>query len=336
MRRYLAGILCMVMCFGMGVLPAAADTFFKWDAVGVAESAVDEPAEGDAAEAGIQTSITPGSPPYSRIDSGTFWSMTPGETDDAVIWDILMQPITVYDGGLASDDHAYLMENPDGSGKKVAQIHGQSQGLHVIGEPNEHGYVLAEVFSSYDNKNFVVTTDEERASAFDLKQGYVKAAHLKTMEVRQDMALLIDKLTQRMYLFIDGKRVTEFLISTGKITGDDKYHYDTTTGEFITVTHVGGFEFSKYMYCDMAIRINGGILLHEVPHEVLADKTKKYTQYENELGTMASHGCVRIQRKETPEGYNHRWLWDNLERGAPYKVLVWSEYDRTDTPMTWQ
>lgn len=274
------------------------------------------------------------SPPYSALQDGTFWSMTPGETDDAVIWDILTQPITVYDGGLDQRDHVYLMENPDGTGAQLAQIHGQSQGLHILSEENEHGYVLAEAFSSYDDKYFP-DTDEEKARAFDVKRGYIKAAGLKTIEVQQDMALLIDKKSQRMYLFKDGERVTEFLICTG-IIANDKYYYETTPGEFITVSHSGGFYSGKYMYCDMAIRINGGILLHEVPYEPLGDGSKRYTQYEALLGTKASHGCIRIQRQETPEGYNHRWLWENLRHGTPYKVIIWDDLGRVDEPATWQ
>ncbi|MDL2319494.1 L,D-transpeptidase family protein, partial [Eubacteriales bacterium OttesenSCG-928-A19] len=274
------------------------------------------------------------SPPYSDLADGTFWSMTPGETDDAVTWDVLTQPITVYDGGLDQRDHVYLMENPDGTGKQLAQIHAQSQGLHVLSERNEHGYVLVEAFSSYDDK-YYPDTAEEKAHAFDVKQGYVRASGLKEVKVQQDMALVIDKLSQRMYLYKNGEPVTEYLICTGLIV-DDKYWYETTPGEFITVSHSGGFFSGKYMYCDMAIRINGGILLHEVPHEPLGDGTKRYAAYEAVLGTKASHGCVRIQRTETPEGYNHAWLWNNLKHGAPYKVIIWDDLNRTDTPTTWQ
>ncbi len=274
------------------------------------------------------------SPPYSAVADDTFWSMTPGELSDEEIWRILMQPITVYDGGLDAKPkvHAYMMENPDGTGEKIAQLHAQSQGLHVIGETNEHGYVLVEAFSNYD-ENYNPKTDEEKAHAFDMKQGYVKAKDLKTVNVATDMALLIDKLSQRMYLFVDGVRVTEFLIATGLIA-DGKYYNETIAGEYITISRTGGFP-SGNMYCDMAIRINGGILIHEVPYKTNRDGTKNYSSFEGYLGTKQSHGCIRVQRLKNAEGYNHRWLWDNLIKG-PYKVIIWDDLNRVDTPTTWQ
>lgn len=274
-------------------------------------------------------------PPYSSVDDGTYWAMHPGETDEQVVWDILTQPIIVYDdGSIKATEHVYLMSNPDGSGDKVAQIHGKSQGLHVIGETNEHGYVLVEAFSNYDPE-YQPRTDEERDHAFDLKQGYIRASGLKTVEVHQDIAFVIDKLTQRMYMYIDGKPVTEFLIATGLIA-DDKYYNETIAGEYITISHTGGFT-SGNMYCDMAIRINGGILLHEVPCKLNADGTKNFSSFEGYLGTKQSHGCVRIQRLKTPEGYNHSWLWNNLDRKGGYKVIIWDDMnERLDSPTVWQ
>lgn len=277
----------------------------------------------------------PASQPYSNQSDGSFWAMTPGETDDAAIWNILMQPITVYDGGIKAGvkGHAYLMENPDGSGRQVAQLHTQSQGVHVVGEVNEHGYVLVEAFSNYD-REYYPATEEEQANAFALKQGYVLAAHLKTVEVMTDMALLIDKLSQRMYLFIDGVRVTELLISTGVWKKVEDMLFETVPGEFITVSHTGSLVDGN-MTSDMAIRINGGILFHEVPHKTRADGSYDYSSFEAYLGTKQSHGCIRVQRLKNADGYNQRWLWENFKRGKPYKVIIWDDKSRADTPAIW-
>ena len=271
--------------------------------------------------------------PYSEQgQAGTFWALTPGETDDAKIWEALTQPITVYDGGIkaSAKSHAYLMENPDGTGAQVAQLHTQSQGLNVIGEPNEYGYVLVEAFSNYD-QDYNPKTDEEKAHAFDLKRGYVKASALKTIEVNQEYGILIDKLTQRLYLFHNGERVTEMLVATGLIQ-DGKYYCETIPGEYITISRTGGF-YSGNMYCDMAIRINGGILLHEVPCKVRADGSHDYSSFEGYLGTKQSHGCIRIQRLKNNEGYNHKWLWNNLPMKT--RVIIWDDLNRTDSPSTW-
>lgn len=332
--KKIARVVALLFCLCGFAASAGGDTFSDVDApdVFVFEGAAVAPAAPAAASSGGAQSA-----PYSDRDDGSFWAMTPGETDDAVIWRVMTQPITVYDGGLDPTEHAYAMENPDGTGKKVAQIHGQSQGLHVVGETNEYGYVQVEVFSNYDREYFPDTT-EEFAAAYDLKTGYVKASALKTVTPRQDMGLLIDKLTQRMYLFIEGKRVTELKISTGLVEDIDEALCETITGEFVTVSHTGTLrDSSKYpMLCDYAIRFNGGILVHEVPHKQRADGSSDFSLYEPLLGSEASHGCVRVQRAMTPEGYNHKWIWDNFERGAPYKVLVWDEFHRADTPVTWQ
>ncbi len=275
------------------------------------------------------------SPPYTNAEDGTFWSMTPGDLDDSVIWDILMQPITVYDDGkIDAKEHVYLMENPDGTGKKIAQIHGTSHGLHVIGTKNEHGYILVEAFSNYD-RSYSPETEEELAHAFDLKRGYIKASGLREIKVQTDMALLIDKLTQRMYLFKDGVRVTEFLISTGTWDSPKDMLFETVPGEFITVSHTGAMPDGN-MTSEMAIRINGGILFHEVPHKTNKDGTFDYSSFEAYLGQKKSHGCIRVQRLKTPEGYNQRWLWENFKRGAPYKVIIWDDKNRLDSPSTWQ
>ncbi|MCL1795885.1 MAG: L,D-transpeptidase [Clostridia bacterium] len=274
------------------------------------------------------------SPPYSLTNAGTYWTMTPGELDDAIIWDIMMRPIYVYNEGKAKGtDHAYLMENPDGSGERIAQIHVMSQGFNVLTEPNEHGYVLVEAFPNYD-RQFYPKSEEEIATVFDLKRGYLKASGIQKIEVMSDMALLIDKLSQRMYLFIDGVRVTEFLISTGTFTGSD-YLFETPPGEFITISHTGQLVDGN-MRSDMALRINGGVLVHEVPHKENKDGSANYSSFEGYLGTKQSHGCIRVQRKKNAEGYNHKWIWDNFQRGKPYKVIIWDDRGRVDQPTTWQ
>lgn len=314
------------------------EDFFILDPVIPSFVTVDEsPVTGDvpAQDTVTKTENSQVSPPYSSVDDGSYWSMTPGEVDDQVIWDILMQPITVYDGGLDTrpKTHAYIMENPDGTGLKLAQLHAQSQGLHVIGEKNEYGYVLVEAFSNYDENNNP-KTEQERADAFTLRRGYVKASHLKTINVMPDIAFVIDKLTQRMYIYENGVRTEELLIATGKIS-DNKYYNETIAGEYITVSHTGDFP-SGNMVCRMAIRINGGILLHEVPHKLNADGSRNYSAFEGYLGTKQSHGCIRIQRLPSSKmGYNQKWIWDTLAKGKPYKVIIWDDANRLDTPTTW-
>ncbi len=278
------------------------------------------------------------SKPYSDVDDGSYWSMAPGEIDDELIWSILTQPINIFNNHeMHPSGHVYLMENPDGTGKRVAQIHAMSQGLHIIGQTNEFGYILVESFSNYDPV-FQPKKPEDIAQAFEIKRGYIEAAHIKYMPVSQHIGLLVDKLTQRMYVFIDGKRATEFIISTGTTAGNRMYR-ETIPGEFTTISYVGSFA-SGEVISDMGIRYNGGSLIHEVPHVVNGEGRRNYVPFERLLGQKASAGCVRVPRQKNPDGYNMKWLWENLlvtpQLEQPrYKVLVWDDRNRGDTPEIW-
>ena len=58
-----------------------------------------------------------------------------------------------------------------------------------------------------------------------------------------------------------------------------------------------------------------------------------YDNCEGYLGEKASHGCIRVQRKFTPEGINHEWLWKNLSDGTKAgqkytKVIIWDDANR--------
>ena len=285
--------------------------------------------------------VVPVSPSYSSAHGHNFWTMAPGETDDATIWKILTQPITVFNNGrIGPSGHTYLMENPDGTGKRVAQIHGLSQGLHVIGSKNEHGYVLAEAFSNYDPV-FQPRRPEDREKAWELKQGYIEAQFLHRVEVDQEIALVVDKLSQRMYVFVSGRRVTELIVSTGFPGANNARMYrETIPGEFITISYPGGF-YSNEIFSDLGIRYNGGSLLHEVPCIFDARGKRQYAQFERLLGTKASAGCVRIQRDRNPDGYNHRNLFYMLRKNGPeeqqpnYKIIIWDDLGRIDTPDIW-
>lgn len=281
----------------------------------------------------------PISPPITNANDGTYWSMTEGELDDAEIWRLLTQPITVFDNGrIDPSGHTYLMENPDGTGRKIAQIHGLSQGLHVLGETNPYGYCLVEAYSNYDPSYQPVKPDEIE-HAFDLKRGYIRAEYLKTVQVSQTYGLLVDKLTQRMYLFRDGVRAAEFVISTGLVT-NRKYFRETVPGEFTTIAYREGF-WSDEVYSAYGIRYNGGSLIHEVPSYINEDGTRNHAPFERVLGTKASGNCVRVQRIANPLGLNQQWLYETLKNKDPYgkqeryKVIIWDDRNRVDKPTVW-
>lgn len=94
-------------------------------------------------------------------------------------------------------------------------------------------------------------------------------------------------------------------------------------GEFLVISRTGGSGPGNFI-ATWGCSINDGILLHEVPCLINPeDESRDYSRCERYLGEKASHGCIRIQRKLTPEGVNMQWLWDNLKVGC--KVIIWDE-----------
>ena len=76
-------------------------------------------------------------------------------------------------------------------------------------------------------------------------------------------------------------------------------------------------------------------MLHEVCCYV-SNGTRYYGIFESRLGTKHSSGCVRVPYWENQEGYNMLWLYQNLRQGAPYKIIIWDDRNRNDSPGVWR
>lgn len=91
--------------------------------------------------------------------------------------------------------------------------------------------------------------------------------------------------------------------------------YATPTGTF----SVGGkYRWHKMMgdvYGQYCSRITGHILFHSVWYYKASKSTQSYVQY-NRLGTLASHGCVRLT---VAAG---KWIYDNCPSGT--KVIIYN------------
>ncbi|MEG0269911.1 MAG: L,D-transpeptidase [Clostridia bacterium] len=230
-------------------------------------------------------------------------------TDTAACWELIQRPITVLD--TKEREMTYPLDAPNG--KKVVYewqggfINGSTAAVHVLGEDTD-GYTLIEGLDYYDR----------------VIEGYVKTRLLKTVTPNEKYGIIIDKLTQTLYMFIDGELWSSCPVSTGLVNEKQPYN-ETAAGEYLIGSWVGGFD-SEGMYCEMGIRFNGGDLLHQVPYITLGDGTKSFSKYEGLLGQKASHGCVRVARNPSPEGLNIRWLWENLKKGT--KVVIWDDDGR--------
>lgn len=261
----------------------------------------------------------------SGVDCGhdpCYWRLNMGEMNETAIWRVLTAPVTVLDG---EERHQCKVrrEPSEQCTDYVGEVTYASQAVHVLERGDE--WTLIEAYSSSVEGSSVGVW----AAQF---QGYVKTSLLKEVPVSQNVGIVVDKLQQRLYVFVDGSLYATLLCSTGFARADTPFN-ETPAGEFLAISWTGGF-WSGSLYCDMAIRINDGILLHEVPclvnEQADGSKQRDYTRCERYLGEKASHGCIRIQRATGAHYVNAKWLWDNLPRtGAKCKVIIWDDVGRT-------
>ena len=302
------------------------------------ESAETEPEKTDPAGdylLGVEPEPSDITPAYRSEEhpghgEGCFWCTPMNLDDEEAIWAMLTSPITVVqakDKAKSLDDQmrqTVLYAEPDEKSEKIGMVTGQSQGVHVL-ETRDDGWSKVETYSTsfHDSKvknwNGFVT-------------GWIQTKKLITdTKVNQHYGIIIDKLTQRLYLFVDGHLETSLAVSTGLYNKKQPYN-ESRSGEYLLIYYRKGDLPDGDMHCLYPIRFNGGDYLHEVPHKVLADGTKKYTTFESKLGSRASHGCIRVQRQKNTKGYNMNVLFNMLkksvEAGEGYpKMVIWEDYE---------
>ena len=242
------------------------------------------------------------------------WTVPMDITDEEAVWQALTAPVTVLEDGKdkAQVRQLVLRKDPDPQSEGIGTVTLASQGVHVL----ERGETWSriECYSSSFHDSPILNWNV-------LVQGWVETRLLKTIVPDQEMGLVIDKLTQRMYVFQNGKLFSTLLVSTGLASPKQPYN-ETRSGEFLLVSRVGGF-YSDNMYCPRAIRFNDGDLLHEVPY-VERNGKEIYSVTEPNLGSRASHGCIRVQRKVNPEGLNQEWLYSHYRQNT--KILIWEDW----------
>ena len=262
-----------------------------------------------------------------------FWNMKMGWMDEAEIWEVLTQPVTVLDGN-QRQQHKVRARPEENCTDYVGCVTYESQGVHVLDRGEE--WTLIEAYSS--------STEGSSVKVYaTLFQGYVPTSLLKEVPVDTTYGLVIDKQQQRLYVFKEGRLFTTMLCSTGYYNPKKKNPWnETPAGEFLCISWTGDFPLkdddgNTTMICKNAIRINDGILVHEVPMIPKTDSdgnvTWSYTRCERYLGEKASHGCIRVQQRKTPEGINEEWLWKNLSNGTRKgqnytKVIIWDDAGR--------
>ena len=339
-RRWLAGVLTAVLAVSAWSGPAGLAEETEELPEEIIENVIldDEETETEAEEETAYTepepidqrSFTPsyGSPYATQVGGSSFWTTPMDITDTETVWKMLMEPITVIDIGKKSGEKVQtsIYREPDENSKKVGVVTCESQSVRVI-ENLDNGWSLIECYSS--------SFHDTKVKAWNLLvSGYVPTKYLKTVEPDQTLGLVVDKLTQRIYFFQNGKLLSTLLCSTGlAVWNGSKYqpYNETRSGEFILMSRVGTLK-SDNLLCSMALRFNDGDMIHEVPHTTNTDGSANYKRAENKLGVKCSHGCIRVQRKKTPEGINMSWLWEYTKKHGHIKIVIWEDWQGRQIP----
>ena len=250
-----------------------------------------------------------------------YWTLPMDITDEEAVWKVLTAPITVLDNGKKNAEkmQVIIRSGPSEESSGIGMATCISQGVHVLERGEE--WSLVECYSSSFHDSPILNWNT-------LVQGYVPTAYLKEVRPNQEMGLVVDKLTQRLYVFREGKLFSTLLVSTGISNAKQPYN-ETRSGEFLLVSKVGEFS-SDNLRCAMAIRFNDGDLLHEVPY-IAGENGRDYSVNEPKLGTKASHGCIRVQRQASPEGVSQKWLWNNYQKNT--RILIWEDWQGRQIPV---
>lgn len=219
---------------------------------------------------------------------------------DAQIWAVMMQPSVVLDVS-NTKDVPVRSEPGKGAGEVLGTVHGQSQGLNVL-EIRDDGYAKVGAWN-HESGAYI--------------EGYVPSDELKVVRPRGDYGLLLDKQTQRMTVYQQGKVLAELPVSTGLITDKDRIR-ETAAGVFLLQEHMVDFSNKGYKYA-YVMRYDGGNLLHQVGYQEENGRCN-FANQALMLGMKASHGCVRIPA-ETTNGINAYWLWTHLPFGTRIIIL---------------
>ena len=251
--------------------------------------------------------------------------------DEAAAWTRLTAEIAVL--GTDQKEKVYLSDAPNGKRKTYDEgrgfFYGASVAVRVIEE--QDGWTKIEAYNDRD----------------ELEQGWVKSSRIRTV-TNQTYGIIVDKMTQRLHSYKEQAADHAALFHRHDQRRQSGHQRD---GERrAPALQPDGRLRSGNLYCDQAIRFNGGDLMHMVPAIYSGGQdengnpvgTANYDICESALGRRASHGCVRVQRKDNADGYSHTWLWNNLRGQKDIKIIIWDDDGRklreTDaaTPMYWR
>lgn len=195
----------------------------------------------------------------------------------------LAKPLTVINTGQTTALN--IRASANSKSRIVGKVYGQLSPVTVLNKYS-NGYSRIKALD-YDSLRMVI--------------GYVPTKYLKTVVPNQRYLVIVDKRTQRMLVYKDGKCIKNLVCSTGLPTPQT----ETPVGTFLLGDRVPQFtSYGETAY--YAYRFNKGYYIHSVT----STPGKGFTVSEANLGKKASHGCVRIPYNEA------KWVYSNLPKGT--------------------
>ena len=223
----------------------------------------------------------------------------PQSLDDASVWQALCAPVAVVD--VSATSHQPLWDKPGKGATVIGTVHGQTAGVKII-QLDIDGYAFVGAYATEDGAYV---------------EGYIDQSRLKMVRPQTRYGLLIDKNAQTLTVYEAGRKLGIMSISTG-LMEKNKLFQETRAGAFLTQDRQLQFSDEGFIY-DYAIRIDGGNLIHQVGYKLVSGG-QDYSLQLSELGAKASHGCVRVDSRTSPQGLDAWWLFTHLPRNT--KVLV--------------
>lgn len=221
-------------------------------------------------------------------------------SDPAAVWQTMMEPLAVVDIGDVAHQNVYAQ--PSDKSEVIGRVHGQTQGLKIL-ELGVSGYARIAAWREADGEYI---------------EGYIPQNKLKTIIPDDRYGVLIDKRSQTLTVYEQGKALGTIGVSTGLMSKDNLW-CETRAGAFFTQDRIINFASEGYGY-NYAIRIDGGNLIHSMGYKRYDGQKWDYTEHLALIGQKGSHGCVRVDTRATDSGINIYWLWTHLPINT--KVLV--------------
>ena len=158
-----------------------------------------------------------------------------------------------------------------------------------------------------------------RQAIGEYMEGWVQTEKLTVIPPRLHYGALINKKTHTMTVYEDGKRIGRMQISTGLLNAANPLAA-TPPGVYLIGSRMKDFQMDGYHY-DYPIRLHGDYLLHTVGYKT-KDSVRRYTRELSDLGSAASHGCIRmdVRADESSDSLNAWWVWTHLGRDT--RVII--------------